>query len=290
MYDMVNINGNILEKSKAQISVFDHGFLFGDSVYEVLITWKGRLFTVKEHLDRLTRSAKGIYLHTPWEYVKIKKEIIRTIAAAGYRESYIRIILTRGVGEVNIDPSSCSLQNIIIIVNEFKGYAKEYYEKGIHIAIVPILRNHKKSINPAMKTGNYLNSVLAIIEAKKRGAYDGLMLNIDNIITECTTSNFYIVVNGTIKTSSCESGILEGITRGLVLNIARESNIPAAETAIPAEEIFKADEAFVTSTTKGVMPVTICDNKKIGSGSVGPITGKLIRLYEQKLEEISEQM
>ncbi len=286
MTTVININREILSPEEANISVFDHGFLFGDSVYEVLITCHGIPFKIKEHLQRMSVSAEEIGLKLPYTYEEFFREINRTIAAGNNRESYIRIVVTRGVGEINIDPSSCLKPNTIIYISEFSGYSEGLYKDGINLVIVSTRRNIKESINPGIKTGNYLNNVLAIMEAKKRGATDGLMLNAEGYLTESTTSNFYLVKDRVIMTPSLECGILGGITRGIVLELARENGIHVEERMIRPEEIREADEAFITSTTRGIMPVTICDDSKVGDGRPGGLTKKLIGLYKNKLEDM----
>ncbi|MBI5183006.1 MAG: aminotransferase class IV [Nitrospinae bacterium] len=286
MTTVININGEILSPEKGNISVFDHGFLFGDSVYEVLITYRGILLKIKEHLQRMSLSAKAIGLKLPYTYEGFLNEIKRTITAGNNKESYIRIVVTRGVGEINIDPLSCLTPNTIIYVSEFLGYSEGLYKDGINLVIVSIKRNIKESLNPGIKTGNYLNNILAIMEAKKRGADDGLMLNAEGFLTESTTSNFYLVKDEVVITPSLECGVLEGITRGIVLELARENGIHAEERMIRPEEIREADEAFITSTTRGIMPVTICDDRRVGEGRPGELTKRLIVLYKNKLEEI----
>ena len=271
---------------QAFISVFDHGLLFGDSVYEVFTTYKGKLFTEKEHLTRLKTSAMAISLKIPFTDEYLLEEMQKTIDAAENNESYARMVITRGRGEIHISPVSCNSPTMILYVKEAEKYPEEYYSKGISIAVVSTKRNLKDSLNPGIKTGNYLNSVLAIIEAEKLGAHDGLMLNSDGFVSECTTSNFYLVKSGHVKTADPECGILMGITRKMLIDVARENGITVEECKISPEEIFAADELFITSTTKGVMPVTVCDRKKIGEGKPGPISIKLRSLYQKKLNRI----
>ena len=283
---LININGQLIPPEKASISVLDHGLLFGDSVYEVFTTHRGKLFAEREHLSRLRSSAKAISLKIPYTDEYFLEEIQKTIDAAENSDSYVRMVITRGEGEIHISPVSCNLPSMILYVKEVEKYPEEYYTKGIAISVVSTKRNLKDSLNPGIKTGNYLNSVLAIIEAQKLGADDGLMLNSDGFVSECTTSNFYLVKSGHIKTADPECGILMGITRKMLIDVARENGITVEECKISPEEIFAADELFITSTTKGVMPVTVCDRKKIGDGKPGPVSKKLRSLYQQKLNRI----
>ena len=286
MATLININGQIMPPDQAFISVFDHGLLFGDSVYEVFTTCKGKLFAENEHLTRLKASAKAISLKIPFTDEYLLEEMQKTFDAAENSESYARMVITRGKGEIHISPLSCNSPTMILYVKEAEKYPEEYYSKGIAIAVVSTKRNLKDSLNPGIKTGNYLNSVLAIIEAEKLGAYDGLMLNSDGFVSECTTSNFYLVKNGGVKTADPGCGILVGITRKMLIEVARENGIAVQECKISPEEIPAVDELFITSTTKGVMPVTMCDGKKIGDGKPGPVSIKLRSLYQKKLDKI----
>ena len=279
----INLNGNIQED--ASVSALDHGFLFGDSVYEVICTHQGIPCFVDKHLRRLRSSADGISLALPYNDKHFAAEIDRTLlAAANSGESYVRIVVTRGRGEIDIDPSSCERPNVLIYVTPLKSHSPELYENGINIALVSIKRNAKEALNPAIKTGNYLNNVLAKMEANRLGAKDALMLNPWGHLTECTTSNFFFVREGRIMTPSLDCGILSGITREVVIQLARENGFLVEEGEWYPDELGKADEAFVTGTVRRVMPVTSLDGKLVGSGKPGPVTMKLIRLYDGLLQ------
>ena len=277
----INFNGNIEEDP--HISVFDHGFLFGDSVYEVVATHKNKPIFLEAHLNRLKNSANGISLTIPHDQKWFVREVTRTLEAAENIESYIRIIVTRGVGDIDIDPSSCQNPNVIIYVAPSKEYSPENYSKGINIALVSIKRNPKEALNPGIKTGNYLNNVLAIMEANKLGAKDALMLSPSGYLTECTTSNIFLVQEGRVLTPSLDCGILPGITRDTVIQLAKENGLPVEEGQWPPETLDKADEIFITGTIKKIMPVTQLDGHAIGNGKPGPVTQKLMRLYEEYL-------
>jgi branched-chain amino acid aminotransferase len=281
MTTRINLNGEICED--AHISVFDHGFLFGDSVYEVISTYKGHLCFAQEHLDRLRNSARAISLEIPLSDDQFVAEIDKTLKAAGNTESYIRIIVTRGVGEIDIDPETCTGPNVLILVKPIVKYPEENYVNGINVALVSVKRNPKEALNPGIKTGNYLNNVLAKMEARKSGASDALMLNPSGQLTECTTSNFFFIRDQRLMTPSLECGILSGITRDVVLRLARESGILVEEGEWPAEVLQNADESFITGTVKMVMPVTSLDGRPIGNGKPGPITKMLMRLYKDVL-------
>ncbi len=281
MATRINLNGDI--QPEAHISVFDHGFLFGDSVYEVVGTHQGRLCFVQEHLKRLRNSARAISLEIPLADDVMIREIEKTVEAAGNPESYIRIIVTRGVGEIDIDPESCTRPNVLILVKPVMLYPEENYTHGINVALVSVKRNPKEALNPGIKTGNYLNNVLAKMEARQAGAADALMLNPTGQLTECTTSNFFFVRDQRLMTPSLDCGILPGITREVILRLARENGVLVEEGEWPPEILQNTEEAFITGTVKRVMPVTSLDGRPIGEGKPGPITKMMMRLYEDVL-------
>lgn len=281
MATKINFNGEIHDQ--LNISVMDHGFLFGDSVYEVVGTLNNEPCFLDKHLIRLYASAQAISLKIPHDKEWFREQLKNTIVAAGNAESYIRIIVTRGVGELNIDPSSCEHPNIILMVMDVKEYPASCYEKGIRVALVSIRRNPRDSLNPNIKTGNYLNNVLAKMEADKLGAQDAIMVNPWGILTEGTTSNLFFICEGHIFTPSMDCGILSGITREMVIQLAKENGLHIEEGEWPGEELFKAEEIFLTGTLKKVMPVSHLDGRLVGSGKPGPITKKLIRLYDELL-------
>lgn len=284
MATRININGVI--KSEAFISVFDHGFLFGDSVYEVINTKSNSPCFLDHHLKRLHNSAKGIQLDIPFDDSWFRNQITLTLIDASNKESYIRIVVTRGIGDIDIDPSSCQTPCVLLFVTSARIYPLELYEKGIHLAVVNVKRNYKESLNPGIKTGNYLNNVLAKIEADRFGANDALMLNPFGEITESTTSNFFFIQNGRIMTPSLDCGILAGITRNMVIQIAKENGFPLEEGRWPVEILDKADEIFLTGTVKHIMPVTRLDRKNIGNGKPGIVTRSLMHLYQKLLEKL----
>ncbi len=284
MTTRINLNGDVLEE--ASVSVLDHGFLFGDSIYEVLSTRGNVPLFMSHHLKRLKKSAEGICLSIPYSDGRLEEEILKTLREANNDESYIRIIVTRGIGEVDIDPSTCGQPNVIIYVTQARGYPRNFYENGINVALVSVTRNPRDALNPGIKTGNYLNNVLAKMEANRSKAEDALMLNPWGFLTECTTSNFFFVQDGRIMTPSEECGILGGITRITVMQLARENGILVEEGEWPPEILQKIDEAFITGTIKKLMPVTHLDGRPIGGGKPGPVTEMLMRLYEEYLGKL----
>jgi branched-chain amino acid aminotransferase len=285
MTTKINVNGNI--QDEAFISVLDHGFLFGDSIYEVICTYQGKPFFLDEHLKRLYSSASGISLKIPYDEMWIKTQVQATLDFADNPESYIRIIITRGVGDLDIDPSSCLKPNLIIFVKNIPQTPDEYYEKGISVALVSIKRNSRDALDPAVKTGNYLNNVLARVEAQKMGAVDAIMLNSWGQLTEGTTSNLFFVREGRLLTPKISCGILSGITREKIIQLANENGLPLEEGAWPGDELLKAEEIFLSGTVKRVMPVSIIDNRPVGLGKPGPITQKMMRLYSEMLVSLA---
>ena len=282
---LIKIDGaTYRSREDARISVFDHGFLFGDSVYEVIRTYRGRPFEVGPHLARLFRSAKGISLEIPLTKEALAAEIdaaVREAACPG--EAYVRLIVTRGTGEIDINPATCARPSVVLIVKDLVAWPAALYEKGLDVAIVSTVRNEPGTVDPAIKTGNYLNSVLALIEARRRGAQEACMLNGHGFLTECTTSNIFFVREGQLLTPSLESGILSGITRSDVIRIARENGIPCREGSFKPDELRAASEAFITSTTRGIMPIGTVDGRPIGDPAKRPLTTRLRGLFDAEV-------
>lgn len=276
----VHIGGRICPPEEAKVSVFDRGFLYGDSVYETIGTAHGKLFAARDHLDRLERSAERIGLRTP-PRATIERAIADTMAAAGFPESRVRVILTRGAGELNLDPASTDDTQLIVMVFPLGAPTPEMYEKGVAVAIVSITRNSPSSLDPMVKSGNYLNNVLALGEARRRSkAYEAILCGGDGSIAEGSTSNVFVVIGGEVRTPPPEVGILDGITRAKAIGLCRENGIPFAERRITPDELRGADEVFITSATRGVLPVTSIDEKPVGGGKPGPVTRRLIGLYD----------
>ncbi|MES1207179.1 MAG: aminotransferase class IV [Pseudomonadota bacterium] len=277
----VHIGGRVCLPEEAKISVFDRGFLYGDSVYETIGTAYGRLFAAKDHLVRLERSAERIGLRAP-PRAAIEKAIAETIAAAQNPESRVRVILTRGAGKLDLDPASIDDTQLIVIVFPLGAPTPEMYAKGVAVTIVSITRNNPRAIDPAVKSGNYLNNVLALGEARRRnGAYEAILCADDGCIAEGSTSNIFIVTNGQIWTPPPAVGILDGITRAKVIDLCRENKFPFEERRFSPDELRGAREAFITSATRGVLPVTIVDGKPVGTGVPGPVTRRLMALYDE---------
>ncbi len=277
----VFIDGAVRLPEEAKVSVLDRGFLYGDSVYETIGTLYGRLFAARDHLDRLERSARRIALRVP-PRAEIEAAIKETVAAAGNPETRVRVILTRGVGKLDLDPASCDDCRLVVIAFPLGPPTPEMFAKGVAVTIVSITRNSPQAIDPAVKSGNYLNNVLALGEARrKNGAYEAILCAGDGSIAEGSTSNVFAVVRGEVWTPQPEVGILDGITRAKVMDLARGAGIKLIERRIQPDELRGADEVFITSATRGVLPVTTIDGQPVAAGVPGPITKQLMALYDE---------
>lgn len=277
----VHIGGQVCRPEEAKISVFDRGFLYGDSVYETIATAYGRLFAAQDHLARLERSAQRIGLRPP-PRPEVERAIRETVAAAANPESRIRVILTRGAGKLDLDPAAVDDTQLVVIVFPLGPPTLQMYAEGVVLGIVSITRNSPRAIDPAVKSGNYLNNVLALGEARRHfGAYEAILCAADGSIAEGASSNVFLVTGGVVATPAAEVGILDGITRAKVIDLCRENDIPLVERHISPEELRAADEVFITSATRGVLPATRIDDRPVGTGRPGPITQRLNQLYDQ---------
>jgi branched-chain amino acid aminotransferase len=288
----VNVNGRIFDQEHAVVSVFDHGFLYGEGVYETIRTFNGRPFLFDRHMQRLRNSSGMLSLAVPLSDGELFDRCRETMRAAGLgdgpaNEAYIRILLTRGVGELSYDPAACPAATVIVIVKPQIDLPAEVYECGVTVAIVPIVRNHPGSVNPLIKSNNLLNNALAAQEAARRGAFEGVMRNYRGELAECTTANLFVVKNGIALTPPLDAGLLPGITRAFLFEVGSEAGIPVREAVLRDDDLLHADEAFFTSTTRGVVPVTKVDATIIGDGKPGPVTQALRNAYTKRA--IAEQ-
>ena len=281
----VNVNGRVFDQEHAFISVFDHGFLYGDGVYETLRTYNGRLFLFDRHMRRLRHSAEMLALGVPLSNEQIAARIDETVHAAGLRrdqDAYVRIMVTRGIGDLSYDPAATPEPSIVVIVKPHVDLPADMMTNGVKAALVPIVRNHPGSVNPLIKSNNLLNSALAMQEAVRRGAFEGIMRNYRGELAECSTSNLFVVRAGAALTPPLESGLLPGITREFLLEIGPEAGVPVCEQVLKDQDLFGADECFLTSTTREVVPIVRVDDRVIGSGTPGAITHRLLAAFRQR--------
>ena len=276
---LVSIDGALTPPEEAVVSVFDRGFLYGDSVYEVLRTYAGRPFEQGAHLERLQASAECIGLTLPWPLERLGAELEAALAASGHAElgveSYLRLMVTRGAGEISLDPGLATGPRRVIVVRPLPQPPRETYDEGIALAVVGVRRNPRDTVDPAAKTGNYLNNVLALGEARGRGAAEAVMLDGEGRLTEGSSSNLFVVRGGVVLTPPAQTGILVGITRQVIFQVAAEAQIPLREEDLGVPELLSADEAFITSSIREILPATRCDGRPIGGGQVGPLTRAL---------------
>jgi len=282
----VNVNGRVSSDRDAVVSVFDHGFLYGEGIYETLRTYNGRPFLFDRHMRRLRKSASMLSLPIPLTDAEIGARFDETIHAAGLGpdrgEAYIRLLITRGVGELTYDPAACPESTVVVIVKPQVDPPPDAFDKGVMVALVSVVRNHPGTVNPLIKSNNLLNSALAMQEALKRGAFEGVMRNYRGELAECTTANLFIVKDGAALTPPLDAGLLAGITREFVFDIGGDVGVRVAEQVLRDEDLFGADEAFLTSTTREIVPIVKVDDRTIASGRPGPITQKLLQAFRQR--------
>ena len=275
----IYLNGEFVEKDQAVISVFDHGLLYGDGVFEGIRAYNGRVFRLKEHIVRLFESARAIMLKMPWSQQEIMDAVVQTCAVNGLKSGYIRLVVTRGVGTLGLNPYLCDKPSIFVIADSIQLYPKEMYEKGMDVVTVATIRNHPAALSPAIKSLNYLNNILAKIEAINAGVPEAVMLNSDGYVAECTGDNLFIVKNGVLITTPISAGALRGITRDTVIELAKAAGIPFQEQTLTRFDLFIADECFLTGTAAEAIPVVKIDGRPIGDGTPGPITNQLIAKF-----------
>jgi branched-chain amino acid aminotransferase len=280
----VNVNGRIGSERDAAISVFDHGFLYGEGIYETLRTYNQRPFLYDRHLRRLRRSAQMIVLDLPFSDDQLALRIRETTAAAqlGGAEAYIRVLITRGIGELTYDPKATPTPSIVIIIKPHVDPPPEVFEKGVKVCLSPIMRNHPRSVNPMIKSNNLLNNALAMQEALRRGGTEAVMRNYKGELTECTQSNLFVVKNGVAMTPPLEAGLLPGITREFVFEVGCDVGVPVRDQVLHDTDLLSADECFLTSTTKELVPIVKVDDNNVGTGVPGPITKKLLEQFRKR--------
>ncbi|HEY7330913.1 MAG TPA: branched-chain-amino-acid transaminase [Gemmataceae bacterium] len=279
------INGKRFDKSEAKISVFDHGFLYGDGVFEGIRIYSGKVFRLREHIERLYESARHILLEIPLGREQMTQSVVDAVKDSAKKEGYIRLIVTRGAGSLGLDPRKCSDPQVILIIDDISLYPAEAYEKGMRVITASVIRNHPNALNPRIKSLNYLNNILAKIEADRAGVPEAIMLNQNGEIAECTADNIFLVKHGILRTPHLAAGILEGVTRNAVIELARAAKITVQEMALTRHDLLSADESFLTGTGAEIAPIVECDGRPIGNGKPGPITRQLRERYHQMVRE-----
>ena len=291
----VNVNGRITDRDHATISVFDHGFLYGEGVYEVARTYNGEPFLFDRHMKRMRGSAAMIALDVPFSDHEFLQRSIDTMKAAGlgrasdnsFAEAYVRILVTRGIGDLTYDPAATPHPSVIVIVKPVPIVPEDHYRRGVKVCMVDVIRNHPQSVNPLIKSNNLLNNALGMQQALRRGGIEGVFRNYRGELSECSQSNLFIVKDGVIRTPTLEAGLLAGITRAFVLEVATDLGLRAEEAVLVDQDLFAADEAFFTSTTKEIVPIVQVDDQTIGTGTSGPITRKLLAEYRRLANDLT---
>jgi branched-chain amino acid aminotransferase len=273
------IDGKLLNERDAKVSVFDHGLLYGDGVFEGIRIYHGAVFKLKEHIERLFYSAKAILLDIPLTPAEMIQATLETCRANKLRDGYIRLVVTRGVGTLGLNPRSCKKPSVIIIAGKIQLYPPEYYQRGLDLVTVPTTRNLHNSINPAIKSLNYLNNILAKIEANNAGVEEAIMLNAEGFVAECTGDNIFIIKNGALLTPPLSAGALYGITRATVIELAEAAGLKVSEPNLTRYDLFNAEECFITGTAAEIVPVVKIDGRVIGTGKPGALTQKLVEEY-----------
>jgi branched-chain amino acid aminotransferase len=283
----VFVNDRFVPSTEATISVFDHGFLYGDGVYETIRSYGARLFVRDLHLARLRRSADAIGLEIPipekdWPAL-LHEAMAKNAVGTDAVDAYLRVTVSRGPGEIGLDPALCQKATVVIMAKPLRPYPSHLYEKGVRVVVAQTRRNHPAALSPQIKSTSFLNNILAKREAVAAGAFDALLLNWREELAECTVSNLFFVRDGRLCTPSLDCGILDGITREIVLLLARERRLPVEEGRFHVPHLLEADECFLTNTSMALMPVTTLDNQPIGTGEPGPITLSLRDFFDQAL-------
>ena len=281
----IYIDGKFYSEANAKVSVFDHGLLYGDGIFEGIRFYNGRVFRLEEHLERLWDSARSICLDIPMSMREMSEALLETIRQNNVRDGYIRLVVTRGVGDLGLNPIRCKRPSVIIITTQIALYPESVYRNGLNIVTCATRRTNPSALNPAVKSLNYLNNVMARIEANLAGADEALMLNDAGNVAECTADNVFVVKRGQISTPPIVAGALRGITRSVVFEIAGELGIKMSETDITRHDVFIADECFLTGTAAEIIPVVKADGRLIGNGKPGPISARMIARFREMTRE-----
>ncbi len=275
------ISGEMYDKEDAKISVYDHGLLYGDGVFEGMRSYGGKIFRLEQHLDRLWESAQAIWLKIPASKSEVGAACRQMLEVNGIQDGYIRLIVTRGAGTLGLDPNKTSHPQIIVIADSIALYPPEMYAEGLSIVTASTMRSHPVALDPRIKSLNYLNNIMAKLEGLQAGCVEALMLNHKGEVAECTGDNIFIVKNGVVMTPPIDAGILDGITRRTVIALARETGHEMREIALTRHDVYVADECFLTGSAAEIIPVVKVDNRVIGSGQPGTVTGQLLERFHQ---------
>lgn len=275
----IYLDGQFVSEADAKISIFDHGLLYGDGIFEGIRIYNRAIFKLDEHLSRLYGGAKAIMLEVPLSIAELRAAVIETAHRSGLTDGYIRLVVTRGVGDLGLNPVKCPKPSVFIIASTIKIYPDEIYDKGMKVVTVSTRRNLIEALNPRVKSLNYLNNVMATLEVNRTDAQEGLMLNADGYVTECIVDNFFLVDAGTVVTPPTSLGALKGVTRDTVMDLAREAGLPVEERVLTLHDVYVADEAFLTGTAAEIAPITNVDDRIIGDGKPGPVTTALMSSF-----------
>ncbi|HOD39921.1 MAG: Branched-chain-amino-acid aminotransferase [bacterium ADurb.Bin243] len=275
----IYVNGEFIDKDKAVVSVSDHGFLYGDGTFEGIRAYKGCIFALREHLDRLYESAKTLMIDMPVTIEEMEKIVAETLIINNFEDAYIRLVVSRGAGDLGLDPRKCSRPTLVVIADKIKLYPEEFYQKGLEVITASVRRTPVDSFNGKVKSLNYLNNILARIEANNAGVGEAIMLNHDGYVAECSADNIFLVKNGEILTPAAHLGLLKGITRDSIIKVARSMGITVTETIFTTHDVYNADEVFLTGTGAEVVAVVRADKRIIGNGLPGPMTFSLRENY-----------
>jgi branched-chain amino acid aminotransferase len=278
---LVYVAGQLVDKSEAKVSVYDHGLLYGDGVFEGIRVYVGKVFLLEEHVDRLYESARAIRLEIPMSPAAMAQAVRETVAANKLTDGYVRLVVTRGAGTLGLDPRKTADPQVIIIADTIALYPPEMYADGLRLITASTIRNHPQALSARIKSLNYLNNILAKIEGSDAGCVEAVMMNHLGHVAECTGDNIFLVKNRVLSTPSTDSGILEGITRNCVIQLARQAGYEVRETTLVRHDIYVADECFLTGTAAEVIPATSLDGRLIGTGKPGPVTRDLLERFRK---------
>lgn len=275
------VNGTFLPKEEAKVSVYDHGYLYGDGIFEGIRAYEGRIFRLEQHLDRLFESARYLMLEIPLSRDELRAAILETVRRCGLRDAYIRPVISRGVGDLGLDPRKCRRATVVIIVDTIQLYPKEAYERGLRAITATTRKVRPDALSPQAKTLNYLNNIMARLEANQAGVEEAIMLTADGYVCECSADNLFIVRAGAVWTPPAYLGILKGITRGAIIELAATIGVPLAEQVFTLHDVYTADECFLSGTGAELGPVVEVDARPIGTGRPGPLSARFLRAFRE---------